>query len=174
MCCVGVLCCVDVGWWPEEGWCPEGWAQTQKKWEAERVGGVPKNSRFFFPLPPGPPGFTRQPEKLGIFKDVRFYPILNFGLFWAPLFSRCFYPLVNFAIFGPPLSLLQDVRVLPHPKFFWPILGRSPLPSSRCPGFTPPEILAIFGPPLSKMSLNFQIFGPVSSPHTVSIVSCVL
>ena len=50
---------------------------------------------------------------------------------------------------GP--SLLQDVRVLPHPKF-WPF----------------------FWAALSKMSLNFQIFGPVSSPHTVSIVSCVL
>ena len=39
----------------------------------------------------------------GIFKDVRFYPTMNFGHFRAP-------------------------------------------PSSRCPGFTPPEILANFGP----------------------------
>ena len=37
---------------------------------------------------------------LGIFKDVRFYPILNFGHFWAPLFSRCFYPIMNFGHFG--------------------------------------------------------------------------
>ena len=36
---------------------------------------------------------------MGIFKDVRFYPILNFGLFWAPLFSRCFYPIMNFGHF---------------------------------------------------------------------------
>ena len=40
----------------------------------------------------------------GTFKDVRFYPIMNFGHFWA-------------------LPFLQDVRVLPHPKF-WPFLGR--------------------------------------------------
>ena len=39
----------------------------------------------------------------GIFEDVRFYPIMNFGHFWA-------------------------------------------LPSSRCPGFTPPGILANFWP----------------------------
>ena len=37
------------------------------------------------------------------FKDVRFYSILNFGLFLG--------------------HLLEDVRVLPHPKF-WPFLGR--------------------------------------------------
>ena len=29
--------------------------------------------------------------KCGIFKDVRFYPILNFGHFWAPSFSECFF-----------------------------------------------------------------------------------
>ena len=32
---------------------------------------------------------------------------------------------------------------LPHNEF-WPFLG--PPPSSRCPGFTPPEILVNFGP----------------------------
>ena len=38
-------------------------------------------------------------------------------------------------------------------------------PSSRCPGFTPPEILAIFGPP-SQMSCQLR-------RHTKNIVSCV-
>ena len=37
----------------------------------------------------------------GIFEDVQFYPMLHFGHFWAPLFSRCF---------------------LPH-NDFWPFLG---------------------------------------------------
>ena len=60
--------------------------------------------------------------QVGIFKDVRFYPILNFGLFWAPLFSRCFYPIMNFGHFWA-LPLLQDVRVSPHP-IFSSILGR--------------------------------------------------
>ena len=89
---------------------------------------------------------------------------------------------------------------LPHNEF-WPFWG--PAPSSRCPGFTPPEILANFGPiptftavrstflaedpplspspkfwpflgrPLKDVLEIFQIFGPASSPHTVSIVSCV-
>ena len=72
------------------------------------------------------PPRIRQPScwrfhAMGIFKDVRFHPILNFGLFWAPLFSRCFYPIMNFGHFWAP-------------------------PSLRCPGFTPPEIFANFGP----------------------------
>ena len=67
----------------------------------------------------------------GMFKDVWFYTILNFGLFWAP-------------------SLLQDVLVLPHQKF-WPFSGR----------------------PLKDVLECFQIFGPASSPHTVFIISCV-
>ena len=31
-------------------------------------------------------GDTQRPEResVGNFKDARFYPILNFGLFWAP------------------------------------------------------------------------------------------
>ena len=48
-----------------------------------------------------------RPEEgmLGIFKDVRFYPILNFGHIWAPLFSRCFYPIMNFGHFWAPPRL---------------------------------------------------------------------
>ena len=45
------------------------------------------------------------PNEPGIFKDVQFYPILNFGHFWAPLFSRCFYPIMNFVHFGASLAL---------------------------------------------------------------------
>ena len=48
---------------------------------------------------------SRLRKLLGIFKDVRFYPILNFGHFWAPLFSRCFYPIVNFGHFWAPPRL---------------------------------------------------------------------
>ena len=70
-----------------------------------------------------------------MFKDVRFCPILNFGLFWAPLFSRCFYPILNFGHFWASL----------FSRCFYPI-NFGPLPSSRCPGFTPPVILANFGP----------------------------
>ena len=40
----------------------------------------------------------------GIFQDVRFYPILNFGHFWAPLFSRCFFPMMNLGHFWAPLA----------------------------------------------------------------------
>ena len=42
---------------------------------------------------------------LGIFKDVRFYPILNFGHFWAPLFSQCFDPIINVGHFRLLLRL---------------------------------------------------------------------
>ena len=35
----------------------------------------------------------------GILKDARFYPILIFGHFLAPLFSRCFHPIMNFGHF---------------------------------------------------------------------------
>ena len=35
-------------------------------------------------------------QNWNIFKDVRFYPTLNFGNFWAPLFSRCVHPIMNF------------------------------------------------------------------------------
>ena len=89
-------------------------------------------------------------------------------------FTDVFTPIMNFGHFCPP-PLLQDVRVSPHPKF-WSILGRSPLfqlsealflPKRKpkilnfhptrnfghflaallmMSGFTPPEILAIFGP----------------------------
>ena len=112
----------------------------------------------------------------GMFKNVRFYTILNFGLFWAPLFSRCFYPHNEFWPFLGLPPLLQDIRVLPHPIFslifgptplfellealFWPkrrpeILNFYPTRNfghfwaalSKMSGFTPPEILAIFGPP---------------------------
>ena len=34
---------------------------------------------------------VRSGQRRGIFNDVRFYPILNFGHFWTPLFSRCFF-----------------------------------------------------------------------------------
>ena len=40
----------------------------------------------------------------GSFKDVRFYPILNFGLFWASLFSMFFTPIMNFGHFWAALS----------------------------------------------------------------------
>ena len=46
-----------------------------------------------------------------IFKDVRFYPILSFGLFWAPLFSRCFHSIMNFGHFwAPPSSRCPATR----------------------------------------------------------------
>ena len=44
-------------------------------------------------------GTHEDEDDFGIFKDVRFYPILNFGHFLAPLFSRCFYPIMNFGHF---------------------------------------------------------------------------
>ena len=71
-----------------------------------------------------------------MFEDVRFYPILNFGLFLAALLKMSvFYPTRNFRQFwADPLfsavrsTLLaeeeaQNVEILPHPKF-WPFLGR--------------------------------------------------
>ena len=56
---------------------------------------------------------------------------------------------------------------LPHIEF-WPFWGSL---FSRC--FYPIMNFGHFWAALSKMSLNFQIFGPASSPHTVSIVFCV-
>ena len=41
---------------------------------------------------------------MGKFKDVRFQPIVNFGHFWAPLFSLCFQPIMNFGHFGASLA----------------------------------------------------------------------
>ena len=72
---------------------------------------------------------------VGIFQGVRFYPILNFGLCWAPLFSRCFYSIMNFGHFwaDPIFSAVRitflaeekakNLEFLHHPKF-WPFLGR--------------------------------------------------
>ena len=54
-----------------------------------------------------PPDSPRSPSpstggEIGLFKDVRFIPMLNFGHFWAPLFSRCFYPTMNSGHFWAP------------------------------------------------------------------------
>ena len=78
---------------------------------------------------------------LGIFKDVRFYPILNFGHFWPTLFSRCFYPIMNFRHFWAP-------------------------PFFKMSGITPPEILAIFGPPSRRCPA-----GSVATQCPLSFVS---
>ena len=130
----------------------------------------PPLNLFPNPSPPSnPPSNPSSPLSLnpsslpGIFKDVRFYHILNFGLFWATLFSRCFYPIMNFGHFWADPHFLScekhfflaeeeahNLEFLPHPKF-WPFFGR----------------------PLKEVLDFFQIFGPASSPHTVSIVSCV-
>ena len=69
------------------------------------------------------------------FKDVRFYPILNSGLFLAALLMMSvFYPTRNFRQFwtDPTFSAVrstflaeeeaQNVEILPNPKF-WPFLG---------------------------------------------------
>ena len=50
--------------WGFEGWGFEGWGPNPQKKEGLKDGG---------------------PKFGGIFKDVRFYPILNFGHFWASL-----------------------------------------------------------------------------------------
>ena len=50
----------------------------------------------------------------GIFKDVRFYPMLNFGHFGAPLFSLCFYTIMNFGHFWAPSSPLTFHNVKNH------------------------------------------------------------
>ena len=81
--------------------------------------------------------------QLGIFKDVRFYPILNFGLFWAPLFSRCFYPIMNFG-------------------HFW-----APSPSSRYPCFTPPDFFVNFGP-TALFQLLEALFWPKRRPKILN------
>ena len=67
---------------------------------------------------------------LGNLKDVWFYPILNFGLFWAVLLQMSvFYPTRNFRQFwaDPTCSAVrstflaeeeaQNVEISPHPKF---------------------------------------------------------
>ena len=72
-------------------------------------------------------------DLFGIFKDVRFYPILNFGLFWAPLFSRCFYPIMNFGHFWTP-------------------------PFFKISGFYPTRNFGHFWAAFSKMSLHFSKF----------------
>ena len=78
----------------------------------------------------------------GIFKDVRFYPILNFGLFWAPLFSRCFHPIMNFGHFWAP-------------------------PFFKMSGFYPTRNFGHFWAALLKMSLNFPNFwaGFIATHH---------
>ena len=80
---------------------------------------------------------TSRWSELGNFKDVRFYPILNFGLFLG--------------------RLLEDVPFLPHPKFSSiladPIFSavRSTFlaeeEAQRVEIFSPPRILAFFGLP---------------------------
>ena len=60
----------------------------------------------------------------GIFKDVQFYPILNFGHFWATLFSRCFYSIMNFGHFCPPPSPLTFHNVINDGQsIFWELRG---------------------------------------------------
>ena len=114
-------------------------------------------------------------SRTGIFKDVRFYTILNFGHFWAPLFSRCFYPIMNFGHFWAPPFFKMSV-FYPRPKF-WSILGRSPLLQlsealfwpKRKPkilNFCPTRNFGHFWAALSKMSCRLR-------RHTVFIVSCV-
>ena len=74
----------------------------------------------------------------GNFKDVRFYPMLNFGLFWAALLKMSvFYTTRNFRQFWADQTFsavrstflveeeAQNVEILLHPKF-WPFLGRPP------------------------------------------------
>ena len=73
---------------------------------------------------------------LGNFKDVRFYPIFNFGHFWAALLKISgFYPTRFFRQFwaDPIFSAVRssflaeeealNLDFLPHSKF-WPFLGR--------------------------------------------------
>ena len=111
----------------------------------------------------------------GIFKDVRFYPILNFGHFWAPLFSRCFYPIMNFGHFWA-LPFFKMSGFYPTRNFgqFWADLhffscqrhffGRRGSPKSWI--FAPPEILAIFGPPSQRCPA-----GSVATQCPLSLVS---
>ena len=55
----------------------------------------------------------------------------------------------------PSFSKTEDCTHVSHVEF-WPFFG--PSPSSRCPGFTPPEILSIFGPPSQKCPGFFPNF----------------
>ena len=75
---------------------------------------------------PGGGGIIAQPmavESDGIFKDVRFYPILNFGHFWAPLFFRCFLPHNEFwPFFGPPFFKMSGFYPTRNFGQFWPDL----------------------------------------------------
>ena len=77
-------------------------------------------------------------DALGIFKDVRFDPKLNFGLFWAALLEMSvFYPTRNVRQFwaDPTFSAVrstflaeeeaQHVEILPQTKF-WPFFGPPP------------------------------------------------
>ena len=94
----------------------------------------------------------------------------------GPLIFSMFLPHDEFWPFLGP-SLLQDVRVLPHPKFlvnFGPISTFSTVrgtflaeEEAQNLEFLPhPEILGHFWAALSKMSCRLR-------RHTVSIVSCV-
>ena len=118
---------------------------------------------------------------IGTFKDVRFYTILNFGLFWAPFIFSMFLPHNEFWPFlAPPLF---KISVFYPTRFFRQFLADPTFSAVRSTFLAEdeaqnleilhhPKFWPFLGRPLKDVLEFFQIFGLAPSPHTVSI-SCV-
>ena len=130
------------------------------------------------------PGHLRRVSSvLGIFKDVRFYPILNFGLFWAPLFSRCFYPLMNFGHFWAPpffkVSVFYPTRFF---RQFWAdatfsAVRRTFLAEEKAHNleFLPhPKFWPFFGRPLKDVLEFSKFWAGFVATHSVHCLLCLI
>ena len=104
----------------------------------------------------------------GNFKDVQFYPMLNFGLFWAALLKIPVLAVTYLgqSYLGPGLLGSAHLKMSGFTQHWILAFFGALLPSSRCPGFAPPEILANFWPIPTFSAARSTFFGRSGGPQS--------